>query len=191
MAKRKITNTLALAVLGLVHERPMHPYEIASTLRERGLDATFKVTTGSLYDTVAALARHGWVAAVETSRSGNRPERTVYAPTELGGREFREWVDELVRTPAPEYPRFLAAVSYLGVLGRDGALDALRERAALLASQIEDVERRFAATAGLVARLHMIEVECALHLRRAELDWVRRTADEIDGGTLAWPGEGA
>ena len=34
MAKRKVSNPLALAVLGLLCERPMHPYEMSTTLRD-------------------------------------------------------------------------------------------------------------------------------------------------------------
>ena len=37
VARRKIANTLALAVLGLLQERPMHPYEMAATMRSMRL----------------------------------------------------------------------------------------------------------------------------------------------------------
>ena len=33
--KRPFSNPLALAILVLLYERPMHPYEMANTLRER------------------------------------------------------------------------------------------------------------------------------------------------------------
>jgi DNA-binding PadR family transcriptional regulator len=189
MAKRKISNTLALAVLGLLQEQSMHPYEMASTLRERHKDSSFKVNSGSLYDTVEALARHGWIEPVATARDGKRPERTVYAPTELGQGEFVRWIDELIRTPIAEYPKFLAAVSYLGALGPDGAADALAERARNLAQRIEDTTAMLAGTvgSGAVPRLFMIEVECALHGWEAELTWTRRTIAEIRDGTLSWP----
>jgi DNA-binding PadR family transcriptional regulator len=189
MAKRKISNTLALAVLGMLQEQSMHPYEMASTLRERHKDSSFKVNSGSLYDTVEALARHGWIEPVATARDGKRPERTVYAPTELGQGEFVRWIDELIRTPIAEYPKFLAAVSYLGALGPDGAADALAERARNLAQRIEDTTAMLAGTvgSGAVPRLFMIEVECALHGWEAELTWTRRTIAEIRDGTLSWP----
>lgn len=189
MAERKIANTLALAVLGLLQERPMHPYEMASTLRERHKDSSFKVNSGSLYDTVEALARHGWVEPVETARDGRRPERTVYARTAVGDAEFVRWIDELIRTPVLEYPRFLAAVSYLGALGPDGASDALAERAAQLERRIEETRAVLAGTvgSGQVPRLFMIEVECALNAWEAELTWTRRIIAEIRDGSLAWP----
>jgi DNA-binding PadR family transcriptional regulator len=189
VAERRIANTLALAVLGLLQERPMHPYEMASTLRERHKDTSFKINSGSLYDTVEALARHGWIEPVETARDGRRPERTVYARTKAGDGEFVRWIDELIRTPALEYPKFLAAVSYLGALGPDGASDALAERAAHLERRIEETGAVLAATVGFgqVPRLFMIEVECALHAWESELTWTRRTIAEIRDGSLVWP----
>jgi DNA-binding PadR family transcriptional regulator len=189
MPRRKIANTLALAVLGLLQERPMHPYEMAATLRERHKDSSFKINSGSLYDTVEALTRERWIEPVQTQRDGRRPERTVYAFTDLGRREFLGWIDELIRTPVPEYPKFIAAVSYLGALGPDRARDALAERAGQLERRIEETTAALAATvgSGQVPRLFMIEVECALHSWEAELAWSRRTIDEISAGTLAWP----
>ena len=189
IAKRKIANTLALAVLGLLQERPMHPYEMASTLRERHKDSSFKINSGSLYDTVEALAREGWIEPVETERDGRRPERTVYAFTALGQQEFLAWIDELIATPVPEYPKFIAAVSYLGALGPDRAGQALAQRAGHLERRIEETAAALAATvgSGRVPRLFMIEVECALHSWEAELAWTRRTIAEIRDGTLPWP----
>jgi DNA-binding PadR family transcriptional regulator len=189
MAGRKVANTLALAVLGLLQEQPMHPYEMASTLRERHKDSSFKVNSGTLYDTVEALVRHGWIEPVETARAGRRPERTVYAATRLGQGEFVRWIDELIRTPVAEYPKFMAAVSYLGALGPDGAADALAERAGHLAQRIEEAQTVLADTvgSGAVPRLFMIEVECASHAWEAELAWTRRTIAEIGDGGLSWP----
>jgi DNA-binding PadR family transcriptional regulator len=189
MGRRKIGNTLALAVLGLLQERPMHPYEMAATLRERHKDSSFKINSGSLYDTVEALERYGWIEAVETVRDGRRPERTVYAFTELGQREFLAWIEELVATPVPEYPKFIAAVSYLGALGPGRACEALARRAEHLERRIEETKAALADTvgAGRVPRLFMIEVECALNSWQAELTWTRRTIAEIGDGTLPWP----
>lgn len=189
MAKRKIANTLALAVLGLLQEKPMHPYEMGATLRERGKDSSFKVNSGSLYDTVESLVRHGWIEPVETVRDGRRPERTVYAPTALGQAEFVGWIDELIRVPVAEYPKFMAAVSYLGALGPAGAAEALAERADHLARQVEETGTMLAETvgSGQLPRLFMIEAEYALHALQADLAWTRRTVDEIRDGTLFWP----
>jgi DNA-binding PadR family transcriptional regulator len=189
MARRKVANPLALALLGLLQEKPMHPYEMAATLRERGKGGTFKINTGSLYDTVESLTRHHWITPVETVRDGRRPERTVYTTTPDGQQEFVAGVDELIRTPAAEFPKFLAAVSYLGALGPERAAAALDERAGHLDGQIAETRQMLADTvgAGVLPRLFMIEAEFQLHALAAERDWTSRIRDEIRDGTLAWP----
>lgn len=190
--RRAVSNLLGLAVLGLLVESPAHPHAMAATLRERGMDRVFKVTTGSLYDVVRALERAGWIEARETVRVGGRPERTVYQHTEAGGAEFTRWVDELVRVPATEHPKFLAAVTYLGVLGPGGAAAALRERAGRLRAELDELraEHRAVLEAGRVPRLFVVEVEYAVRMREAELGWVEEIADDVESGRLAWPAGG-
>jgi DNA-binding PadR family transcriptional regulator len=189
MPKRTIRNPLALAILGLLLEKPMHPYEISSTLRERLKDSSFKINSGSLYDTIEALARERWIAPRETVRDSGRPERTVYVHTELGREEFVRWLDELIRVPGDEYPRFLAAVAYLGALGREGADDALTERVRHLNERISQAKDVLAETVGkgVVPRLFMLEVECQIHAWEAELAWTRQTIKDIRDGSLPWP----
>jgi len=57
MARRRVANPLAFAVLGSLSERPMHPYEISTMLRARGKDQSIKVNYGSLYSIVASLEK--------------------------------------------------------------------------------------------------------------------------------------
>src|SRR5439155_14779714 len=63
---RKLSNPLALAVLALLYERPMHPYEMAFLMRSRGKHHTIKLNYGSLYTVVDALQRGGLIVAQET-----------------------------------------------------------------------------------------------------------------------------
>ncbi|QFZ24781.1 PadR family transcriptional regulator [Saccharothrix syringae] len=172
-------------------ESPAHPHALAATLRERGMDRAFKVTTGSLYDVVRALERAGWIEARETVRVGSRPERTVYRHTDVGRAEFVRWVEELVRVPGAEYPKFLSAVGYLGALGPEGAVSALRERAARLREQLAGAraEHRRVLDGGL-PRLFLVEGEYAVRMGEAELAWVEEIADEVESGALAWPDQG-
>ncbi len=55
MAARGRSNPLALAVLACLFERPMHPYEVAQTLRHRAKHESVRLNYGSLYDVVDAL----------------------------------------------------------------------------------------------------------------------------------------
>lgn len=182
---RPITNPLALAVLALLFERPMHPYEMAATLRERQKDASIKLNYGSLYTVVEQLQRASFIVPRETSRDGRRPERTIYAITDAGTARMRDWMRDLIRLPAKEYPQFEAAISLLGVLPPDEALDLLDERATRLEASIGGMRRMLgeAARQGL-PRLFMMESEYELAMLDAELAWVRGFAREIRTGEM-------
>jgi DNA-binding PadR family transcriptional regulator len=180
-------NPLGMAVLGLLLESPLHPHAMAATLRERGMDRAFKVTTGSLYDVVRALMREGWIEARETVKVGARPERTIYQLTAAGQEEFTRWVDRLVREPAAEFPKFLSAVSYLGALGPDGAVEALRHRAERLRASTEEIRSGHLSALQQVPRLFVIEAEYAVRMAEAELGWVEEIIGEIESGELGWP----
>jgi len=73
MGRRKLRNPLALAVLATLWQKPMHPYEIAQTLRRQGKDASTKINYGSLYTVVQSLEKHGFVEVTDVERQGNRP----------------------------------------------------------------------------------------------------------------------
>jgi DNA-binding PadR family transcriptional regulator len=118
-------------------------------------------------------------------REGRRPERTIYEITEAGHREAVDWMLELLSVSAKEYPQFMAALSFLGVLSPDEVAAALRERAAaieLRLVQSRSVEAA-AAKAGL-PRLFRLEGEYEEQLLVAEQAFVQRLVDEIEVGTL-------
>src|SRR5881396_2004673 len=96
---RKVGNLLALAVLSYLTQRPMHPYELSRTLRDNGDARSIRFNHGSLYMVVQQLARAGLIVEVETTRQGQRPERTVYALTDAGRQELGDWMRELVAEP--------------------------------------------------------------------------------------------
>jgi DNA-binding PadR family transcriptional regulator len=180
-----LANPVALAALGALLERPMHPYQLAGVLAGRGVP----VNRGSLYDTVDAMRRAGWIEPRPAEREGTRPRRTSYVLTEAGRAELTRRLDAQVRTPRREFPEFLGAVSHLGVLGPERAADALAERARRLAALITEDQRRLdeALAGGGVPRLFVIEAEYALAMLRAEWDWVLALAGDTSSGRLAWP----
>jgi len=185
MPRDALANPVVLAALGALLERPMHPYQLAGVLAERGVP----VNRGSLYDTLEATTRAGWTEPRAAERAGARPQRTPYALTEAGQAELARRLDAQVRVPRREFPEFLGAVSHLGVLGPDRAAEALAERAGRLAALIADNQRRLdeALGSGGAPRLFVIEAEYALAMLRAEQDWVLALAEDITSGQLAWP----
>src|SRR5262249_370569 len=185
MTKRQVSNPLALAVLACLFERPMHPYEMATTMRERGKDQSIKLNYGSLYTVVEALQQHGLIVAQETERAGRRPERTVYRLTDVGRLELIDWVSELLSRPAKEYTRFAAGLSLAGVLPPTATVAPLVQRCGNLELEIAQARAlmQLIQKRG-VQRIFMIENEYALAMREAELAWTRNLIDEIKSGKL-------
>lgn len=185
MTRRKVSNPLALAVLACLYERPMHPYEIASTLRERHKDDSIKLNYGSLYSVVESLKGHALITEQQTARQGNRPERTVYELTDAGRIELIDWLSELLCRPMKEFTRFEAGLSLLPVLPPKDATALLEERCKRLQVEIEQYRslRKIVATQQ-VPRLFLIETEYRMALREAELNWTRGLIADIANGTL-------
>lgn len=185
MAKRrKVGNLLALAVLSVVVQRPMHPYEMASVLRARGKDQDMTIKWGSLYTVVANMEKHGMVEAVESVRQGGRPERTVYGITDAGRAELRDWTRELIVTPEREHPKFLAGLSVLTALPPDEATDLLARRLELLTGQLDAQREWLARGASDVPRLFLVEDEYDLAVREAEAAWLRGLVAELRDGSF-------
>ncbi|MDX3001428.1 PadR family transcriptional regulator [Kribbella solani] len=183
--RRKVGNPLAFAVLGSLFERPMHPYEISTTLRERGKDQSIKVNYGSLYSIVAALEKHGFIEAQEKIREGNRPERTVYRITSAGQAEFEDWLTNLLGTPSREFHPLEAGLAYLPGLQPDRAVELLEQRLALIDTKIREMTgtHKLMDSRGL-PRIFWVESEFRLALLHAESQYVHQLAEEIRTGAL-------
>jgi DNA-binding PadR family transcriptional regulator len=184
-SKRKVSNPLALAVMALLYERPMHPYEMVSTMRERGKHESVRLRYSSLYSVVEALMREGLISPRETVREGRRPERTIYELTEEGRVEFLDWLRELLSVPAKEYTQFAAGLTFLPALPPDEASVLLDERVRRLEAEVEEMRSLLDSVMGQgLSRLFLVESEHELILREAELAWVRELVREIQAGTL-------
>jgi DNA-binding PadR family transcriptional regulator len=182
--RRKVGNLLALAVLSTVIAKPMHPYEMASVLRERGKEQDMNIKWGSLYTVVQNLEKHGFLEATESLRQGGRPERTIYRITDAGREELGDWIRELVSTPEREHPRFEAGLSVLGILPPDEATSLLQQRLGLLEVEIAGQRESLAQYSREVPRLFLVEAEYDLAIREAEAAWVRSLLDELTTGSF-------
>jgi DNA-binding PadR family transcriptional regulator len=185
MAPRNRSNPLALAVLICLYERPMHPYEVATTLRQRHKHESVRLNYGSLYAVVGSLEKRGLIAPQETKREGRLPERTVYDLTDAGKIETHDWLTDLISTPVKDYPGFEAALSFLPALPPDDVVGLLRERAQHLEFELA----RANASRELIEKQHLprlfwVEDEFRTVLREAELAYVRKLVSEIESGTL-------
>jgi DNA-binding PadR family transcriptional regulator len=184
--QRSISNPLALAVLALLFERPMHPYEMATTLREREKEDSIKLRFGSLYSVIERLQDEGLIVAGERVREGKRPERTVYHITETGTAEMRDWLRDLVSTPVKEYPQFEVALSLLPVLKPDEAMEMLEIRLELLDAMVDEIDAKNEKAAELgVPELFMIESAYRRAMLECEKTWIAATLERMVDGNWA------
>jgi len=185
MPRMPRSNPLALAVLVSLYERPMHPYEIAHTLRSRAKHESVRLNYGSLYGVVESLERRGLIKAQATTRTGRHPERTTYAITDAGAAEAMQWLAELIAIPQKEYPQFMAGLSFLPALPPEDVATLLRDR-------IQAVEMRLVLQRGTISaacelglpRLFGLEAEYEITMAEAELRFVRSLLDELEAGAL-------
>ena len=185
--KRKVSNLLALAVLSYLTMKPMHPYELSRTLRDNGDARSIKFNHGSLYMVVQQLARAGFIAEMETSREGQRPERTIYAITDAGRREVHDWLSELIGQPEHEYPHFVAALSLVAALPPSEVVPLLRERLNALAVQRAEIQGMIDSSLSQgVPELFLVEEEYRLALLDAESAFVDRLITKITDPETGW-----
>ncbi|HEV7966672.1 MAG TPA: PadR family transcriptional regulator [Candidatus Acidoferrales bacterium] len=185
--KRPFSNPLALAILVLLYERPMHPYEMATIMRERRKEHSIKLNYGSLYTVIEQLLRENFIAVRETLKEGKRPTKTIYELTAAGEVELIDWMRELVSSPVKEYPMFEAAISLLPVLPPEEVIDLLEIRIGLLEKTIADFdeEDRICREMNL-PRLFSLESEYYKTLTLAEYKFSKDLLSDIqrDAGGL-------
>ncbi len=186
MARKFKRSPLALAVLVLLHEAPMHPYRMQRLIKDRGKDQVINVgQRASLYQTIDQLLRAGLITFWENARAEGFPERTVYRLTEQGHEAAVDWLREMVSTPAPEFPEFPAAISLLPLLTPDDALEQMERREAALTEQIARIDQEIQSVTDL-PRLFLLESEYLRTVLDAELGWVRSIIADLRSGALTW-----
>jgi DNA-binding PadR family transcriptional regulator len=188
MAPRVRRTTLALAVLSLLAEAPMHPYRMQQLIRQRGKDSVVNVgQRASLYTAIERLEKAGLVRVRETSRDRLWPERTIYELTEDGREVLRDWLGDALAARQREFPEFPAALSFLALLTPEEVLVHLERRRVAVGTEMAALEAASrAAAAGKVPRLFLVEDEYRVALLRAELTWLTSVVADLRSGRLKW-----
>jgi DNA-binding PadR family transcriptional regulator len=175
---------LAMVLLALLVEAPMHPYRMQQLIKERGQDQLVNVAQrNSVYQTLDRLVREGLARPGGTSREAGRPERTVYEVTEEGAATLRRWLLAMLPEPAREFPEFPVALAFLPMLTPAETRELLQRRAETLTERVAAIEAQ--APPGL-PRLFLIEDEYRAAMLRAEIAWLHTLVTELDNGTLHW-----
>ncbi|MEU4241985.1 PadR family transcriptional regulator [Actinoplanes sp. NPDC026619] len=177
-------STLGMVLLALLMEAPTHPYRMQQLIKERGQDQLVNVAQrNSVYQALDRLVREGLARPGGSAREAGRPERTVYEITTAGEATMRRWLDDMLPTPAREFPEFPAALAFLVLLAPAQASELFNRR-------IEAQEARLAAVRGQappgMPRIFLIEDEYRAAMLAAEIAWLRQVTEDLDRGTFTW-----
>jgi DNA-binding PadR family transcriptional regulator len=182
-------SVLALVLLSLLAEEPMHPYRMHEMIKERGKDRIANVAQrNSVYQTIDRLLRAELIGVRETARDERRPERTVYEITDAGRDALLTWTGEMLASPAPEFPEFPAALASLMVLSPEDVTARLAKRADDLRGALAADRAAMGAVPDL-PRLFLLDDEYSTAVREAELAWVEGVLAALRSGELTWSEE--
>ena len=180
---------LALAVLALLMERPLHPYGVLALLKQWGKGEVINISQrATVYKTVTRLAEAGLIAVRHTERDQQYPERTLYELTDEGRSVVHEWLAEMLVGGDPEYPEFPAALSFIMLLTPDEALpllDLRRQRATRRLAELDAAIAEAQATPGLPP-VSILEVRYLRVMVEAELAWLTQTVTDLKDKQLDW-----
>jgi DNA-binding PadR family transcriptional regulator len=147
MARR--TGLLEVAILGLLHETPMHGYQLRKRLNT--LLGTFRaISYGSLYPCLKGMLQTGWIAEEDPDDTGGKRAKIVYKLTADGKDHFaelmaacgpEEWEDDNFGVRFAFFARTDVAVRLRILEGRRGRLeermDGFRSSASRTAERLD------------------------------------------------------
>lgn len=139
--------TIELAVLGLLHESPMHGYELRKRLNLM-LGWGRVLSYGSLYPALKKMLRASWIEERTTKVPGavtSRRPRIVYQLTETGDNEFVRLMQEVGPT-AWEDDNFDIRFAFFGRTDMEIRLRVLEGRRTRLQERLEKVQSQLQLT---------------------------------------------
>jgi len=170
------SDVLEPAILGLLHETPMHGYELRKRLN-LVLGSFRALSYGSLYPCLKSLVDRGWIQGTESVVAphavASKRARIVYQLTADG----KEHLQEILASSGPatwEDENFDVRFAFFAQTDAETRLRILEGRRTRLTERLETVRQSFART-----RERMDEY--TLELQRHGLEQVEREVRWLDG----------
>lgn len=165
--------SLGMVLLGVLADGPAHGYDLKRVHDERFPSAR-PLAYGQVYATLGRLERDELVETVETVQ-GSGPERTVYAVTDRGRGQLREWL-AATEQPAPYAADELVRKTITALhLGADHG-DFLREQRAVHLEAMRTLTRQREAVAEAGTA---IALDHTLAHLDADLRWLEETRERM------------
>lgn len=178
---------VAVMALALLHEKPMHPYEVFRTLECRSDIRLVRVNAGGVYHAIDRLVADGLAEAVGTEREGRRPERTTYRITPAGRAALGPRVISLLADDHPSYPLFPVGLAGAPYLPRAEVLAALARRRDRQAAALADAGSALARCRERDLPLNWIlDADHEAAMLAAEVAWLDDIVARLAADPAAW-----
>ena len=178
---------LALAILGLLEDGPLHPYGMQQLIKQWGKDQVINVgQRATLYKMINRLVDAGLIRPTGTTRDRLYPERTSYELTDAGRAIRQQWMEEVLSAPRNEFPEFPAALSFIPLLTPERARQLLTSRRERLVQRLTDRDALIAKVGFPLPRAAMLETEYLHAVTEAEVHWLEEVLAGLEDGSITW-----
>lgn len=169
-----------LLLLGLVHRREMHGYELVKFLDQR-MNFLIDLKPPTTYGLLDRLEQHGYVTS-EVERTGNWPERRVYRITSAGEAHFWDLLRENLAAFSPaSYPDEVG-LYFMDQLPDSEVQVALETKLTQVLSRLVEIREKAERHAGTPARWlfghHLAHLE-------TERSWLEETLQRWETSSKA------
>lgn len=171
--KTRPTFTIEHALLGFVHQQPMHGYEIYQRLKAHQiLGIIWHVKQSQVYALLAKLEQEGYLASA-TETHGAYPPRKVYRLTDDGAIAFATWMSTPTQQWEATQSEFLAKL-FFAQRANDQIASTLVERQRTVSKTWHDDLSRQIASLKPSQSPEWLILQLRLRQIAAFLDWLTR-----------------
>lgn len=115
-----------LVILGILKKQSMNAYEMNKHIEYIRLKNWMKIGVPTIYQNLKKLAEKGYLSTA-TAKTGNMPEKVIYAMTDSGNAYFDELMARFSKTPSSIYFDFNAFLINLDLVEKDRGIVMLKD----------------------------------------------------------------
>jgi DNA-binding PadR family transcriptional regulator len=166
----KLNNT-RLAILGFLHYRDIHGYEIKKTI-EKWMPGFWSISYGSIYPELKKLEKEGCTEGHKEETIGN-PPRKIYTITEKGKDEFKKLMGIGLERELIVKDEFNLYAAFFDHLNEEEVANYIKKRREQHEKALKEAIAGEKTLRGKAPKYLQALARRALHHYKAEIDWLK------------------
>ncbi len=180
MRQKNDLSTLALAILGLISQRPLTGYDLRKIFATTPM-GHFSSSPGAIYPALKRIEEASWIRAVTAGEHTHRP-RVAYEITARGLKVLREHLSQPV-TPEDviwHMDDLMMRFAFMdGIVGREMTVRFLQDFAARIDAHVADLRRYFESARSILPPCGKLAMENGIQSYEMNARWARRAIQEL------------